>query len=263
MTTMIPPTVFNQILQTKSSPEATAALLNEAENTYSDKPKHWNAKRQYPFWKPCQVCGEPFQCMTKEQATRNKTCSQDCANILIARAASGENVARQKRVYLTCPVCGKAFWRHKACAERTAKPTCSRKCNGSLRGAEWKRHAHKGHAAWTPESKTALVERMTGASNPAWKGGVTYWRKHGNYAPIKYVRCPVEYSAMARKDNYVMEHRLIVAQHLGRTLKRSEVVHHINHDPTDNRSENLMLFASNTAHKKHEATGQPAPLWRL
>jgi hypothetical protein len=68
---------------------------------------------------------------------------------------------------------------------------------------------------------------------------------------------------MARKDGYVMEHRLIVAQHLGRPLKRTEVVHHIDHDPTNNDPANLMLFPSNSVHKKYEATGKPEPLWRL
>jgi len=91
---------------------------------------------------------------------------------------------------------------------------------------------------------------------------VTYFRKKGNYKPIKYVRCPVEYLAMARKDGYVMEHRLIVAQAMGRSLLRTEVVHHVNHDPQDNALENLMLFSSNQAHKLHEARGTPEPIWR-
>jgi hypothetical protein len=92
-----------------------------------------------------------------------------------------------------------------------------------------------------------------GPNNPAWKGGVTYFRKHGNYKPIKYVRCPVEFLAMARKDGYVMEHRLIMARMAGRPLLRQEVVHHRNHDPQDNREENLELFVSNQAHKIAES----------
>jgi len=149
--------------------------------------------------------------------------------------------------------------------EKTGLPTCSRKCNGVLRGADWKKHAHKGRAAWSEESEQALVERMTGENNPAWKGGITYFRKKGNYGKhkIKYVRCPKEYLPMARKDGYVMEHRLIVAQHMGRCLKRSEVVHHKDHNPENNDPHNLMLFASNSQHKKYEAVGQPGPLWQL
>jgi hypothetical protein len=102
---------------------------------------------------------------------------------------------------------------------------------------------------------------MRGAANPAWKGGATYFRKHGNYKPIKYIRCPSAFSSMARKDGYVMEHRLIVAQLLGRPLLRSEVVHHDNHDPQDNHTTNLALFRSNRDHKLYEARGCPLPLW--
>ena len=67
---------------------------------------------------------------------------------------------------------------------------------------------------------------------------------------------------MARKDGYVMEHRLIVAQALGRVLTRAETVHHMNHNPTDNRLENLALFASNQDHKMFEHHGTPLPIWQ-
>jgi hypothetical protein len=80
---------------------------------------------------------------------------------------------------------------------------------------------------------------------------------------VKYVRCPIEFIAMARKDGYVMEHRLIVATEIGRPLLRSEVVHHVNHIVNDNRKENLMLFSSNTDHKRYEASGKPEPLWQV
>jgi len=63
----------------------------------------------------------------------------------------------------------------------------------------------------------------------------------------------MEYAPMARRDGYVMEHRLVMAQSLGRRLKRREVVHHLNHDPSDNRLENLKLFPSNGTHKRAEA----------
>lgn len=93
---------------------------------------------------------------------------------------------------------------------------------------------------------------MYGANNPAWKGGVTYKRPKGNYLGPRYVRCPADLLCMARSDGYVMEHRLVMARRIGRPLLRSEVVNHINHDPRDNRPENLELYPSNGDHKRGE-----------
>ncbi len=107
------------------------------------------------------------------------------------------------------------------------------------------------------EKKERPGTGLSGEKNPAWKGGVTYFRKKGNYGKykIKYVRCPKEYSVMSRKDGYVMEHRLLVAQELGRYLTSKEVIHHKDHNPENNSLENLMLFKSNKEHKytKHES----------
>lgn len=121
-----------------------------------------------------------------------------------------------------------------------------------LRGENWKQHAYKGRAAWTAESHASYREKMSGPNNPAWKGGVTYFRKHGNYKPIKYVRCPVDLLTMARQDGYVMEHRLLMARMAGYPMTRAEVVHHIDHDPQNNSLDNLELWPTNNAHKLAE-----------
>lgn len=159
--------------------------------------------------------------------------------------------AKRKIKYLiekTCQVCGKKY---KGRRDRPSK-YCSKKCNGVIRGQEWKKHAHKGRAAWTANSTKSYLSKMTGEKNPAWKGGVTYFRKHGNYSTIKYIRCPKEFLSMARKDGYVMEHRLIMAISLNRCLLKIEVVHHNDHDPKNNRLENLKLFRNNRIHKLYE-----------
>lgn len=73
--------------------------------------------------------------------------------------------------------------------------------------------------------------------NPGWKGGHT---TKGGYMCVRiYPGHP--YYSMVSVGGYVKEHRLVMAEHLGRPLSSGEHVHHLNGDKGDNRIENLSL----------------------
>lgn len=50
------------------------------------------------------------------------------------------------------------------------------------------------------------------------------------------------------------EHRLVMERKIGRELMPEEVVHHIDHDITNNDINNLMLFSNDNEHKRFHAT---------
>ena len=90
-----------------------------------------------------------------------------------------------------------------------------------------------------------------GAENGSWKGGRV---DRDGYVHIRVSQGHPMY------PGYILEHHLVMEQHLGRCLRSGEVVHHRNKNKKDNRLENLHLFSSNGDHLAHELAGQ-RPKW--
>ena len=98
-----------------------------------------------------------------------------------------------------------------------------------------------------------------GAGHPNWEGG-RHSDKNG-YILVHRPGHPMARSlGSSHKPAYVLEHRLVMAEYLGRMLEPYEVVHHKNADVTDNRIENLELYTSNAQHLRDELTGR-CPNW--
>ena len=87
----------------------------------------------------------------------------------------------------------------------------------------------------------------SGSLSTTWRGG----RKHSR--GYIYIRLSPDhpYYSMATKEGYVAEHRLVMAEHLGRPLENREIVHHKNEIKSDNRLDNLELFASLQEKRPH------------
>ena len=89
-----------------------------------------------------------------------------------------------------------------------------------------------------------------GPKNSRWKGGRRK-RKDG-YILVYSPGHPYAYR------NFVLEHRLVMEQRLGRFLEPHEIVHHKNEVKDDNRDENLEL-TNRPEHCRGHSTGKKHP----
>lgn len=76
-----------------------------------------------------------------------------------------------------------------------------------------------------------------------WKGGI---REDAQGYLMEYVRKGSLFYSMAQKSKnrhggVILQHRLVMARHLGRILTKEEIVHHVNGDKKNNKIDNLRL----------------------
>ena len=125
------------------------------------------------------------------------------------------------------------------CGERTALATTTSPSSGAYLGYP-ARFVH-GHR----------IRLGKGSNSPRWKGGRV--QTTGGHVLVYRPDHP-----HANRHGQVLEHRLVAEQLLGRWPRwfgpshpESEVVHHLNHDKTDNRPENLVVLSIAEHHRTH------------
>jgi endogenous inhibitor of DNA gyrase (YacG/DUF329 family) len=134
-----------------------------------------------------------------------------------AHIGAGSRPWRVTKVEVTCPRCGVAFKVHKY--RESMKPYCSRRC---------------------------AQKKATGDKAIRWSGGRTI-----NERGYVMVYAPSHPNVQSVRGIYVLEHRLVASQKLGRPLEAKEVVHHVNGDKQDNRPENLEVMTQGEHLRRH------------
>ena len=137
-------------------------------------------------------------------------------------AQLGKKSLRTWYVWMACEECGKPRWTF--CIHRKPTSHVCVQCN-------------------------CRRMRKCGSEHSSWRGGT--FKDGCGYIQIKLTEDD-RFFPMASKARYIRQHRLVVAQHLGRLLGKHEHVHHKNGVRDDNRIENLELVspANHTLYKR-------------
>ena len=108
----------------------------------------------------------------------------------------------------------------------------------------WKNNRHP-HLGLTGERSYSYGREMTPETREkmraVWKDSADRRRSGRKKHSAGYILVYCPGHPCADNGGYVLEHRLVMEQHIGRHLKKEEYVHHINENKQDNRVENLLL----------------------
>lgn len=149
----------------------------------------------------------------------------------------------EKLVNLICDSCGKHstttygnYNQYQTKTNRQGQTFCQ-KCAASQSGRK-----RKG----IPNPTTVQTnQQKRGSTHPSWRGG--RYLSHDGYVMI-HIRSG---HSNVGWDSYEREHIYLMEQHLGRSLSKSEVVHHIDGDKTNNNMNNLWLCDQSQHREAH------------
>ena len=109
-----------------------------------------------------------------------------------------------------------------------------------------KARPHRSGFHLSDQQKALISEKHKGKMRKPSKYGGHLKKRSDGYVKVY---CPGEHGAT--KDGYKMQHILVAEEMIGRYLKDDEVVHHINHNRSDNRPENLAVMTASEHMRLH------------
>ena len=186
----------------------------------------------------CKHCGKQYKTYP---SIKLLYCSRECSN-------KGKILGS----YDNCVQCGKEFYKHRSDPN---KKFCSISCGMTFRNLTDQNPSYKRDISG---SKNPMYGRKrTGKDNPMfgktreqcvrWKGGRKV-RKDGYVVIAVPDDYPNPCDCKTSGTKYALEHRVNFEKHIGRYLEPSEVIHHIDGNPSNNNIENLQLFSSQSEH---------------
>lgn len=202
----------------------------------------------------CLACSTPFEVPA---SSKRQYCKPACW--------PKQSHSRRKRppVEVTCANCGEVFERTAWVAERQERLGNSQYCTTECRDEAKRMRKGERRVEWlTLECESCgksfevpphMRRQRTCTRHCAGKLGGRSGKEKPSIDSAGYVSVyvpPVLRWPGYEKRSRMLEHRLVMAQILGRPLEDHETVHHINGNRTDNRPENLQL--RNGRHGKGE-----------
>jgi len=196
----------------------------------------------------CESCGKVFEHAKRERRFCSKSCSaKGTAPQRIANGGGGGG--RKTGENVACEICGKVFYRKEWERKRGFGRFCGHECrrvwlgrNSVTRPCSWcgKAMTMSPFRAGIQQfcSRECYIEGGSKTAIDRWHNGRRVRVNDDGYILIYQPDHPSVYA-----DGWMLEHRYVAEQMIGRPLETMEHVHHINSVRDDNRPENLAVLS--------------------